>query len=90
MPAMALLGESDETAPAVHRRGMDVDKAIALQEAKHLAHRGPFDIEAFGKRVHRHTSRFAERRQGKELRNAQACWLEMGVVESRDLPSGFP
>jgi hypothetical protein len=88
--ATALFGELDETASAVDGRWMDIDQAIALQEAKHLPHRGPFDIEPFGKSVHRDISRFAKRRQGKELSNAQARWPEMGIIESRDLPSGLP
>ena len=59
MSATALFGEPDETASAVDRRWMVVDEAVALEEAKHLPHRGPLDIEPFGKRVHRDASRFA-------------------------------
>jgi hypothetical protein len=90
MPATTLLGEPHETAPAVHPRGMDSDQAIALQEAKHLSHRGPLDIEPFGESVHRDISGLAQRRQSEELRNAQARWFEMSVIESRDLPSSLP
>jgi hypothetical protein len=57
--ATALFGEPNETASAVDRRWMDSDQAIALQEAEHLPHRGPLDIEPFGKRVHRDASGFA-------------------------------
>ena len=89
MSATAVFGEPDETASAVNRRGMDVDKAITLEETKHLPHRGPLDIEPFGKRVHRDISGLAQRRQSEELRNAQARRFEMGVIESRDLPSGL-
>ena len=89
MSATAFFGESDETASPVHRRGTDHDEAVALEETKHLPHRGPLDIEAFCKRVHRDVSRFVERRQSEELRNAQARGFEMGVIEARDLPSGL-
>ena len=90
MSATALVGEFDETASPVHGRRMDRDQAISLEEAKHLSHRGPLDIEAFGKRVHRNISGFVQRRQSEELGDAQACWFEMGVVKSRDLPSRLP
>ena len=90
MSATAVFGEPDETASAVDRRWVDGDQAIALQEAKHLSHRGPLDIEPFGESVHRDTSGLAQRRQSEELRNAHACWFEMSVIESRDLPSSLP
>ena len=90
MSATARFGELDETASPVDRRWVDRDQTIALQEAKHLPHRGPLDIESFGKRVHRDASRFAQRRQGEKLRDPQASWLEMGVIESRDPPRGLP
>jgi hypothetical protein len=90
VPATTLLGEPHETTPAVHRRWMDSDQAIALQEAKHLSHRGPLDIESFGKRAHRDISGLAQRRQSEELRNAKARWFEMSVIESRDPPSSLP
>jgi hypothetical protein len=90
MFATAFFGEPDETTPAVDRRWMDRDQTIPLQEAKHLPHRGPLDIEPFGERIHRDISGFVQRRQGEELRNAQARWFEMSVIESRDLPSRLP
>ncbi len=90
MLATAFFGEPDETASAVDRRGMDGDQAIALEKTKHLAHRGPLDIEALCKRVHRNISGFPQRRQSEELRNAQACWFEMSVIETRDLPRSLP
>ena len=90
MSATAFFGQSDEAASPVHRRRMDLDEAVALEETKHLPHRGPLDIEAFRKRVHRDVSGFTERRQSKELRDAQPRGFEMGVIEARDLPSGLP
>ena len=90
MLATALFGEPHETTPAVDRRWMDRDQTIPFQEAEHLSHRGTLDIEPFGERVHRDTLGFAQRRQGEELRNAQARWFEMSVIESRDLPSSLP
>ena len=69
---------------------MDRDQTIALQEAKHLPHCRPLDIEPFGNRVHRDASCFAQRRQGEKLGDPQAGWLEMGVIESRDPPRGLP
>ena len=90
MFATAFFGEPDETTPAVDGRWMDRDQTIPLQEAKHLPHRGALDIEPFGERVHRDAPGFAQRRQGEELRNAQARCFEMSVIESRDLPSCLP
>lgn len=90
MSATARFGELDETASPVDRRWVDRDQTIALQEAKHLSHRSPLDIEPFGERVHRDTSGLAQRRQGEELRNAQARWCEMSVIELRDPPSSLP
>ena len=90
MFATAFFGEPDETTSAVDRRWVDRDQTIPLEEAKHLPHRGALDIEPFGERVHRDTSSFAQRRQGEELRNAQARGFEMSVIESRDLPSRLP
>lgn len=88
--ATPLFGEFNQPASTVSRRRPDRDQAVPFQKTDHLPHRRAFDVEPFGEGIYRSASSLVENRQRQELRDTQACRLEMRVIEPRDAPARLP
>src|SRR6202008_1392170 len=85
-----LVRELDEPAAAVRGCRPQPDQAVAFQKADHFPHRRALDVEPFGKGVDRSTPHLVQGGKREELRDAQARRLEMGIVETGDLPARLP